>query len=117
MEVGRAFEVELLLPKTNDSDPPKAHERYCSTFTLSDPVYVEDDAAANETHCLRRNVHPGSGNDVEHRTLDRTRGQLSNGATLVSHVVGLGDDLVDHRASVFAQTGWGVPVGRRRSGD
>ena len=105
MKECRAFEVELLSTKTNDSDPPKAHERYCSTFTLPDPVHIEDDTAATEPYCVRRIVHPGSGDDVEHRTLDGTWGQLSDGTTLVSHAVGLGDDLVDHCAGLSAGIG------------
>ena len=117
MKECRAFEVELLSTKTDDSDPQKAHERYCSTFKLSDPVYVEDDTAATEPYSFRGVVYPGSSDDVEHCTLDRTRGQLSNGATLVSHAVGLGDDLVDHRAGLSAETGRRISVGRRRSRD
>lgn len=77
-KVCRAFEVELLLIKTNDSAPTKAHDRYCSIDTVSDPVSVEDDDAAKATHRFRRAVYPGPCHDVEHRTLDGTRGQLSN---------------------------------------
>ena len=76
MKECRAFEVELLLTKTIDSNQAKAHERYCSTVTLSDPVAVEYDDAANETNRLGCAVYPGSRDDVEHRPLDGTRGQL-----------------------------------------
>jgi hypothetical protein len=51
-KVSRAFEVELLSAKTNDSNQAKAHERCCSTFILSDPVSVAYHDAANETHVL-----------------------------------------------------------------
>jgi len=64
MRICRAFGVELLSPKTNDSGHTKAHERYCSTFTLSGSVYVEYDPAAIETNRLCRAVHPGSGDDL-----------------------------------------------------
>ena len=101
--------------KTNDSDPPKAHERYCSTVTLSDPVCIEHDTAATETHYFCGAVYPGSSDDVEHRPLDGARGQLSHHPALVSRAVGLGDDLMDGRASVSAETGWRICVGRRRS--
>ena len=102
MMVSRAFEVELLSPKTNDSDQTKAHERYCSTATLSDPVSVEDNAAATETHCFRGAVYPGSGHNVEHRALDGTRGQLSDDPALVPYAVGLGGNVVVDYSSTFA---------------
>ena len=117
MKECRAFEVELLSPKTNDSTDPKAHERYCSTVTLSDPVSVEYNDAAVEANRLRRTVYPGSRDDVEHRALDRARGQLSNDPTLVSYTDRLGSDVVDYRSNAFARSKGRVSVGRRRSGD
>ena len=117
MEVGRAFEVELVLTKTTDSNQPKAHERYCSTFTLSDPASVEYHDAAIEPSGFRRAVYPRSSDDVEHSPVDGTRGQLSNDPTVVSYAAGLGRNIVDHRPGLSAQAGWRVSVGRRRSGD
>lgn len=74
MRVCRAFEVELVSPKTTNSNQSKAHERYCSTLALSDPVSVEQDDATNETHHLRCAVYSGSNDDVEHRALERAGG-------------------------------------------
>ena len=102
MKEYRAFEVELLLTKTNGSDHTKAHERYCSTITLFNPVSVECDPAAIEASRFRRTVHPGSGNDVEHRTLDGMWGQLSNDPTLVSYAAGLGRHGVGYHPNAFA---------------
>ena len=84
----------MLSTKTNDSAQTKAHGRYCSTVTLSDPVSVEYDDATNETNRFRPTMHPGSGNDVEHCALGGTRGPLSNYAALVSYAAGLGSDVV-----------------------
>ena len=112
MEVDRAFEVELLSTKTNDSAQAKAHERYCSTVTLSDSVSIEYDDAAIETRHLRPTVHPGSRDDVEHRTLDRTRRQLSNNPALVSYAAELGRNIVDYYPNVFARSKWSISVGR-----
>jgi hypothetical protein len=80
----RAFDVELLSTKTINSNRAKAHERYCSTVTVSDPVSVEDDTAATEPYGVRGAVYPGSGDNVEHRALDRAWGQLSNESTVLS---------------------------------
>ena len=102
MRVCRAFEVELLLTKTIDSNQAKAHERYCSTVTLPDPVPVEYDHAAIEANRLRRAVYPGSGDDVEHNPVDRTRGQLSNDPALVSYAAGLGRHIVGHHPNALA---------------
>ena len=102
MKECRAFEVELLSTKTNDSAQTKAHERYCSTLALSDPVSVEYDDAANETNHRCHVVYPGSGDDVEPHALDRTWVQLSNHPALVSYAVGLGDDVVGRGAYPFA---------------
>ncbi len=59
----RTFEVELVSTKTINSNRVKAHERYCSTFTLSaftlsDPVDLEDNTAATEPYCFRGAMYP-----------------------------------------------------------
>ena len=102
MKVSRAFEVELLSTKTNDSDHAKAHERYCSTVTLSDTVSVKDEPAAIEANRLRGAVYPGSGDDVEHGPLDGRRGQLSNDSAVVSYAAGVGGDVVGHHPNALA---------------
>ena len=104
MEVGRAFGVEWLLEKTNNSNQPKTHERYCSTFTLPDSVPVEYDHAAIEASRFRRAVHPGSRNDAGHRTVDRTRRGLSNDTALVSYTLGVGNVVVDGYPKPSAQS-------------
>lgn len=73
-EGGRAFEVELLSTKPNDSNQAKAHERDCSIVTLSDLVCVENHNATHATNRTRHAVYPGSGHDSEHRPVDRRRG-------------------------------------------
>jgi hypothetical protein len=47
-------------------------------------------------------VYPGSGDDVEQRTLGGTRGQLSNDSALVPYAVGLGDNVVVDCPNIFA---------------
>jgi hypothetical protein len=113
MGVGRAFEVELLTQKRTDNlNQQKAHERYCSTFALPDTASVENDAAANETNRERHNVYPGPCDDVEHCTMERAWGQLSNGPAVVSHANGLGEYLVDGGQGLSAEAGGRVSVGR-----